>query len=293
MFQIAADMVNRSLDAFGEPPIGDIYDGSRISEAARRQYGPVLRQILRAAHWNFARKIAPLQLLADATGNTLDAATGLPISKAVEPPWCFAYAWPIDGIAARWLPQQLVGSPPTPPIMTNMQTSWPGQRSVPARFLVATSEDFPLMSGEIDWDSLPDFSGTEGVGLTARRIVLTNVTNAHLVYTKLVAEIEQWDPMFAEAFINALGTKLAPVAISDPKAVLSYRAQQISIAQGAIALARLKNANEAGFPQSIDHVADWIRARSPGYGLGWGGAEGPGVLRYGWEASGWADGSVF
>ena len=293
MFQIAADMVNRSLDGFGAPPIGDIFDGSRISEAARRHYGPVLRQLLRAAHWNFARKIAPLDLLADVTGTTLDAATNLPISNAVEPPWCYAYAWPIDGVAARWLPSQLVGTPTTPPIMTNLAQSWPGLRTVPARFLIATSEEFPLLTGEIDWDSLPDFSNIEGVGLTGRRIVLTNTTNAQLVYTKLVAEIEQWDPMFAEAFVNTLGTRLAPVALDDRKLVLSYRAQQIAIAKEAVGLARAANANESGFPKSIDHVPDWIRARSGGYGGSWSGAEGPGVLRYGWEAMGWADGSVF
>src|SRR5438045_2330902 len=120
MFFQPGDIVNRAFDALGLGfALGTLEDGTPESEPARRAYGPALRQLLRAAHWNFARKSGALQLLGDAAGQTRDPATGTPISTQVEPPWRFAYAWPIDGVAARWLPWQMASSGSVP-LMTNL-----------------------------------------------------------------------------------------------------------------------------------------------------------------------------
>lgn len=295
---LPADLLNRALDAIGAGTlIGALSDGTTASEAARRVYGPTLRQLLRAAHWGFARKSAPMLILADVTGQTLDPGTGQPISAAVEPPWTYAYAWPNDGIKARWLPwngqtggASVVGAAAAP-------TS-----AIPARFLVSSSDQFPAETGAVDWDNLPDLG--EGQGPIGRRIILTDVPIASLVYTKLALYPEEWDSLFDEAMVGLLGSRLAIPLMIDHKAdartqlaqrqvAMRAQQQQIAVAKDAIMQARIANANDSGFPQSVSHTPDWITARSGG-GRAWGLADwGPGYTWVGWDSVSFADGSVF
>src|SRR5262249_14663891 len=107
------DVVNQALDLLpgNTVTIGSLDDGKEESELARRWYGQTLRGLLRAAHWDWARKKAPLLLL----GASPNAAQQLVntntqpyeptnVSPFVERPWWYAYAWPVDGVRARWLP---------------------------------------------------------------------------------------------------------------------------------------------------------------------------------------------
>ena len=298
--QLPQDVCNRSLDAIGhDVQIGAFTDGTTESEVCRRLYGPTLRQLLRTANWTFARKQASLQLLGDATGQTLDP-TGTPYPTTVEQPWIYAYAWPIDGVKARWLPQQLPTAMSVPPPVTNLAVN-PGLGWIlrPARFLISSSDQFPVVIGQTDWDSLPDLSSTEGVGNTSRRVVLTNVQNAMLVYTKLVLEIEEWDELFTQAMVSIIASWISMRLLKDKKLALTVRAQQIAIAKEAILQARVANGNDAGFPQGVTREASWILARNRGganwgWGTGWPGAwDTLGSYYYGWETVGLADGSVF
>lgn len=277
--QDPADIANRSLDALGAPErIGTLLDGTDVSEAARRAYGPLLRQLLRAAHWNFSRKSAPLELLGDATGATLDP-RGNPISNAVESPWTYAYAWPPDALKARWMPYSGIQGMPSPPLLTNM-TANPPIPLMPTRFLVSTSDQFPVPVGD---------ATVEGIGLTERKIVLADQQNALLVYTKLVPTIEMWDPLFAEAMVAVMAERLAMVAIRDRKEAIAMRNAQIAIAKGIIADARVSDGNEGW--ETTDHIPDWISGRIGVLGPGWPG--GPGVLFYGWDAFSFSAGSAF
>jgi hypothetical protein len=294
-----SDIVNQSLDALGAGTvIGAMTDGTPISEAARRSYGPMVRQLLRAAHWAFARKSSPLQLLGDSSGQSF-APNGTPLSVNVEQPWLYAYAWPIDGVMARWLPWAPPGAvviPPNPPIPLTtagpLQAWYPPQ---PARFLVSTSEQFPVIIGEVDWDNLPDLQGTEGVGLTARQVILTNVPQATFVYTKLILEIEQWDPLFRQAVVAAMAERLAMVALKDRKVAMTERSVQIALAKQALQAARVASANDSGFPQTTDHTPNWIAARSGGgwWGNGNWGNGGAGYTWVGWSGYAFSDGGVF
>lgn len=292
---LPADVYNRALDMLGaDTVIGDASDGTPASEWLRRNYGRILRELLRAAHWNFARKYAALLLLADASGQTLDPGTSEQISTAVEPPWIYCYAWPSDGVAGRWLPWDLGPLPTTVPLMTNMPQTQVMANQCPARFLISSSDQFPAMVGQVGWDELPNLP--EGQGPISRRVVLTNVPNAKFVYTKLTLAIEEWDPLFEQAMVACLGSRSAMTVLTDKKRAMVERAALIGIAKDALMEARAKNANDAGFPQSLDHVPDWIRARRSG--PGWN-AQGPwgdgafGVLGCGWEPMAMADGSVF
>ncbi len=292
------DLCNRSLDSIGVPiQIGAFTDGTDQSEACRRIYYPTLLQLLRTANWQFARKMAALQLLGDATGQTLDP-LGNPLPTAVDPPWVYCYAWPIDGVRARWLPWQIPPAPGGVPTLTNLQTGpYSGLPSRPAPFLVASSDQYPVVVGSVPWDQLPDFSTTQGVGAISRRVVLTNVQNAQLVYTKLVLELEEWDGLFEQAMVATIASRLAMILIQDKKLAMAERAQQTALAQQAVREARTVNANDAGYPQNISYTPDFIRVRTggasrwnvfPGYS-----APDCGYLSLGWASMSWADGSVY
>lgn len=310
MPQDPCDPINRALDAIGKPELqlGSITDGTLAGRTARRIYGQTLRQLLRSAHWSFARRSAQMELLASRTGQPPPGApTPAPfqqISTAVEWPWLYAYAWPTDAVQARWVPWAPVTSGGAPqgniaigsaPLMTGLTQTGaaPWLNSRPARFLASTSEQFPVpVTADID--------DIEGVGFRSRRIILTDVPNARLVYTALMLEIEMWDELFSQAMVAVLAERLAMPLIADPKERVAIRNGQIAIAKDAIATARAASANEAGFPQTTDQNAPWTlarRARS-GYGGGWDGAGGggggsSGYLYGSWSSYSFGDSGVY
>ena len=258
-----AEIINEALDRLGAPEdaiIGDITDGSQIAEAGRRSYGRQLRALLRTAHWNFARIENQLQLLGDATGQTPN------VSTSVDSPWTYAYAWPTDCVAARWVP-----SPVTPANTTSgvplfqSPGPFPSIPLLPGRFLVSSSSLYPVETGQLPWDQLPDLRMTEGVGPIYRRIILTDVQNALLVYTRLVTVIEEWDDSFRQAMVASMAVVLCPVALKDPKLRITERDRQMNIAKMIIGDARVANGNDAGFPQTTQHLPNWITARNGGW----------------------------
>ena len=290
-------IVNQALDRLSESGkiIGDVTDGSPVAEVARRNYGQALRQLLRAAHWDWARKNAKLTLLADATGNSAP-----PISPIVECPWTYAYAWPIDAVQGRWMPWNPSNAQPVSatgiPLTTGTSalTQYP---LTPGRFLVASSDQYPIEIGSVPWTQLPDLQRTEGVGPINRKIILTDCCQAHFVYTRLGTVIEEWDAMFREALVSMMAMVLAPTAITDKKLMIAERDKQAVIARNAIADARVANGNESGWPQGVDHIPIWLTARSQGYwsnlGGGFGGDAYSGYVYYPWDAAlSWC-GSVF
>lgn len=293
---LPSDICNRSLDSIGSTKIvGDLMDGSPESEVMRRSYGQTLRQLLRAANWGFARKMAHLQLLGDATQTTPPPG----VSSYVEQPWYYAYAWPTDGVKARFVPWEfgnnLGGVPPgneaIPDVpLTGQGTSTPAfpPRLIPTRFVAGSSDQYPVKIGQVGWDAMPDLP--EGTGPITRRIILTNVQHARLVYTALVTEIEVWDELFSEAMVATLASRMALRVLDDKKYALQVRNEQIAIAKNAITQARIADGNEGWY--STDHMPEWITRRSHG---GWGGGyglDGPGVLGYGWDAMSFGDGGA-
>jgi hypothetical protein len=167
------DISNQALDAAGvEFSIGNLEEGSRPAQVLLRAYSQCLRQLLRAAHWNFARKTAPLVLLADATGQTPNVGTQVAV------PWTYEYEYPIDSMKVRFIPwnpqSQSVGVPPnniaipSTPIMPNLgQPPLLGQRIIPARFTEAMDYNY-LPPGNVGYDQ-------QGVSPQGRTVILTNV----------------------------------------------------------------------------------------------------------------------
>lgn len=286
-----ATVVNQAIDMLGEPGqiIGDLTDGTPVAEAARRYYGQGLRQLLRTAHWDFARTQERLQLLGDATGT---AATDTPpVSAYVESPWAYCYAWPQNAVQGRWLPWTPINAQPDNeqgvPLTTGA-SALAQYNLIPGRFLVSSSSQYPVLVGQpASWEQMPDIQRTEGLGMTSRKVILTDCCEARFVYTRLVTTIEEWDALFREAFVMMLAASLAPTVIKDKKLALAERDRLIPLIKMAVADARVANGNESGMPQSVDHQPAWITGRNWGAGFGaWGNggfgafSGGPGGLGY-------------
>lgn len=250
---LPVDLVNRALDecGFDEYDVGDLSEGTDAAMAALRIYDPTLRQLLSAAHWNFARKQEKLVMIGDVTG--INAAfTGVP------GPWSYMYEWPTDCVHARFVPrtdQTVVGN-----ILT-----W----ASPAPFLVASfSIPNPI---ESQWDQI------EGHDPEQTRVILTNQLTASLVYTGMMMYPDAWDPLFEQAMVAVLAARLAMAVIKDKREARIVRADNISIAKGALDAARVRDGDEGW--TIADHTPDWIRARTAG--AAW---SGPGTLWMPWAS---------
>jgi hypothetical protein len=291
----AEDIANRALDAAGSDMIiGDLEEGSRPAQVCLRQYAPALQRLSRSAHWDALRKQAPLTLLADATGQTAN------VGNIVPAPWIYEYALPIDCMKARfvpWMAAPLANQAPpgniaagAAPLMTGLaQPPASMARLRPARFLVANDYNYPAVQpgSGTDWEDVP------GISPLSRTVILTNVAGAQLVYTALIGYPNMWDALFREAMVALLASEIALPLAQDKKLGLQLRAQQIAIAKEKITAARVSDGNEGFY--SSDISVDWMSARRSGgawrHGAGDGG--GAGVLGYGWDACGFADGTAF
>jgi len=294
MSNTPTDIANQALDAIGYPnAIGDLEEGTRPAQVLLRAYGQCLRQLLRCAHWDFARKTAPLTLLADATGNTEAVGTLVPV------PWIYEYAYPTDCAKARFIPWNRQGSPaapsgnivpanPSSPLVTGLGLpTLTGQRIVPARFTIASDVNYPPQQGQIYWQ-------VQGVSPQGRTVVLTNVQNAEMVYTAILLYPSVWDALFRAAMVAYLASEVAlPLwADKDKKFGLQIQTQQVGLTKQKIKQARITDGNEGFY--SSDIPVDWMQTRRVGFGVtGWSGVDGPGMLLGGWDSVGFADGTAY
>jgi hypothetical protein len=293
---LIADVINQSLDACGSMvTIGDPEEGTREAQVALRAYGQCLRQMLRAANWDFARKQAPLTLLADATGQTSGVGSVVPV------PWIYEYQYPVDCMKVRFVPWNYLQAAPVPagniqipttiPLTTagNGQAPLSGQRLKPARFLVANDPNYAPQQGQIFWE-------TQGQSPQGNTVILTDVQNAQVVYTALMLYPSVWDPLFREGLVAYLASQLALPLAKDKKFGLQMRKENIEIAKMKIQQARIADGNEGHY--SSDIKVDWMAFRNAGRGGpfnnggGFGGG-GPGVYWGGWDNVGFSDGSAY
>ncbi len=261
------DVANEALVACGfNFVIGNLQEGTRPAQILLQKYGQCLRQLLRSAHWNFARLQTPMTLLADATGQTPNVPTN------TIAPWVYEYAIPIDCMKARfvpWGPQGLTAPIPSgnyvppnssSPVVGGLGVPVAGAHLRPARFLEANDPNFAPQSGQLFWE-------TQGSSPQGQTVILTNVQNATLVYTALMNYPSNWDSQFRAAIVAFLasevafalwaskGEKFAPLG-------MKIREDQMKIAAAKIMAARLTDGNE-GWHNS-DFVPDWMRFRNSG-----------------------------
>ncbi len=330
---VPADLVNMALDAIGsEVSIGDIEEGSREAQVCLRSYTECLRQLLRTANWDFARKQVQPFLLADATGNTPNVGT------TVQYPWTYCYAYPDDCVRARFVFGNSYSSLTAPAgntsipntsLMTGLSATnnINTNKIIPAKFVVATDFNYTYVSSNQlvyeaflpfansfdptfysnfmafmqSQNALPGFNSpnganeTPGVAPTCRTVINTNIANAQLVYTAFIPYPSIWDAMFRDAFVHYLASTVALAVIKDKKFALQMRAQEIQITKQKILEARIADGNEGNY--STDHTPDWMRIRSVGGRYGDGGMDpigwNSGGGFGGWDACMFSDGSSY
>lgn len=285
MAYLPEDVSNQALDQAGvEYTIGSLTEGTRPAQVLLRAYSQCLQQLLRAAPWAFARREAPLTLLADVTGQTPNVGTQVPSGFIYE------YAYPIDCARIRyipWFPFQNPGAPtnniqpanPSSPVVTNLgQPPFAGVRPRPARYLITNDPNYPPQAGQINWE-------VQGVSPQGRTVILTNVQNALCVYTVTVLYPSVWDHLFRAAMVAYLASEIAVPLAKDKKFGLTMRAQNISIAKVKIGEARAMDGNEMW--ASSDFSTDWMRFRNAGHGMGNDGYGSGGFGGYGTWGGGW------
>lgn len=283
---------NQALDAAGiDFTLGDLEEGTRPAQVCLRAYSECLRQLLRAANWDFARREAPLLLLADASGQTPDVGSVVPGGQ-----FCYEYAYPTNCARVRYIPWNPFLNPGTPsgnitppdpsaPVMTGLgQQPGMGQRVTPARFLITN-----------DFNYVPADVGIEQPGMspTGRVVILTNVQQAYCVYTYEALYPSVWDHQFRAAMVAYLASEIAMPLARDKKFGLQMRDRNIGIAVAKIQSARATDGNETW--SSSDIAVDWMRIRYSGGSYGpWGGTgEGPGYCFGGLDQVGLSNGSAY
>jgi hypothetical protein len=292
---LIADVANQALDAAGiDETIGDIEEGTRPAQVLLRAYGQNLRQLLRAANWDFARREAPLVMLADATGSTPNVGTQVPRGQFI-----YEYAYPIDACKIRfipWHPFQNPGAPQgniIPPNanapLTTATPQFAGRRLIPAKFVITNDPNYPPEPGQIFWE-------VQGQSPQGRVVIMCNVYKAMCIYTTTALYPSMWDSLFREAMVALLASNVALPLSKDKKFGMQMRKDNIEIAKAKIREARVVDGNES--VASSDISVDWMRTRNTG---GWGrgghgqGGEGGGFGGFGggFDAMNLADGSTF
>lgn len=299
--QSPADVANEVLQKIMWPErIGDLEEGTDMSNAILQKWDECLKSLLRSAKWGCARKQAPILLLADVTGNTANVGTAVPY------PWIYEYAYPIDAVMARFIPMNWQNPStivpadniqlPQTPLNTGIGNTFLGGKIVPSRFIVTNDFNYPPQIGAVPWD-------VPGVSPQGRTVILSNVKDAILVYTVQVLYPSIWDSLFRAAFVAYLASEVAGIiwAKKDMATGLKVRDEMIKAVTGIVTKARAESANEGG-PSTSDLRVDWVDARRSGgawaggyyngAGGAWGGGD-PGYF-YGADAGlALANGAVF
>jgi hypothetical protein len=226
-------------------------DGSAEGNVASLFYQPKIDDLHRSAHWNFARFQAPLTLLKAAQG-TPENPTGT--TTLIPPqPWTYSYAYPSDCLKARYvLPTLSVSGYGGVPFTTADNNATPvyGQ-NIAVRFAVA-----------VDTDALGN----------KVRVIMTNISQAQLVYTCRITDPNLWDPSFIQAATSYLGAWFVNALARNA----SLHKDQMQTAMRVVNNARVTDGNEG--PMTMDHTPDWITIRGAapaGFNHG--------VFFYGWD----------
>jgi len=254
------DIVNRALAAISaQADIVNSAENSKEAVAARLLYDPTRQQLLRAAHWNFARKTATLTLLKAAPGTPENpSATGVAAwtPDFPSPPWLYEYLVPADCQQLRFIVPSIAfagaGGGMSGGGNVNVAASAVGAM-LPQKFVLA--------------------SDTNQQGQQVN-VVLSNQPQAIAVYTADVINENLWDSCFQEAMVFGLASRFA-MTIAGDKSLARMVSQQAMMAVNA---ARVTDGNEG--LTSGDSLPDWLRVR--GYAGDWSG----GSYTSGWVTPG-------
>lgn len=247
--QSIVSISNIALLSIGaQAQISSLNEGSTQSNACSQLFQFVYEMLSRTALWNCLRQQSTLSLIAAAVGTPENPqGTTLPLPP---PPWLYSYQLPSACLRARYVVPTIpsTGSTPISPALLYATTMIPNQGQIPFRVAYST-----------------DSSGNP------LQIVLTNLSQAQLVYTVNQPNPQIWDAAFTAAMVASLAAWLVPALSSN----MPLMGMQQKIAERLIAEARISDGDEGTTSQ--DHIPDFIRARNGGaycatgwYGEGFG-----------------------
>jgi hypothetical protein len=255
--QNIVSVCNISLLSIGaQAQISNLTENSTQANACNTLYQFVYEQLARTALWNCLRQQAVLTLIQAAQG-TPENPTG---SLFPQPPipWLYAYSLPSNCLQARYIVPSFpsTGNSPISPAYVAAAAWLPGAGQIPFQVAYGT-------------DSLNN----------PIQIILTNQTQAQLVYTVNQPNPQIWDADFTAAYVASMAAYLVP-ALSLNMALMQI---QVKLAEGIIANARVRDGNEGSTQQ--DHIPDFMRARNSGGGYGYNILGGYGME--GWSNMAW------
>ena len=163
----SVDLVNLALDRLGQQPISSLSQTTGNGPLALSTYDHERRTLLNETHWTFARSEITLDLLS--TNNWQN--------------WSFAYSYPPDCIRIHYI------------MNPNLVQSYIGYPYNPA------IENFFCRNCPHDVTQALDQNGNQ----TGQKVILTNMEDAILVYTKDTTDIA----LFPEPFQDVLILKMA------------------------------------------------------------------------------------
>ncbi|CAJ0778761.1 hypothetical protein LMG7141_00796 [Ralstonia condita] len=177
-------IANMALDAIGtRSTIAAMNEGSAEANAINRHWDNAVASVLRAAHWNFARKQVALTLLQDGTNG-----------GTVPTPWLYEYAYPSDCLLMRYL-MPLIQVQPVSVVGSASPVAAYGP---PVKFVIGTDVD--LNGNPIN-------------------VILTNQPQAVGVYTFRNTNTAMWDELFVQALASYLGSRVC-IALTGDKAMM-------------------------------------------------------------------------
>ena len=257
IFNMALDQIKARASVTSINPS----DGSVAGNVGARIYQQRIDALSRSAHWNCTRMQQSLGLLRAAVGTPENVSGALPVPPT---PWLYEYALPTNPqcLKARYIVPVLAGSSSsTVPLMTG------GGMVLPAYMGGNTTIPF-LVSSDLD------ASGNQ------IRVILTNMSQAQLVYTARISDPDLWDAAFTDAAVMTLA-EWACLPVGGDKqlgAACAVRANQYI-------LEALVSDGDEGTTQ-YNHVPDWIAVRGATGGR-------PVVGSSNYDSMSFSDGSVF
>lgn len=216
-------IANMALDVVGtRSTIASLTEGSNEANAIGRHWDNAVDAMLRAAHWNFARKQIPLTLLQDATNGGV-----------VPSPWLYEYAYPSDCVLMRQL-MPMIQTQELEPSVGATSVAGVAAYGPPVKFLIATDTD---------------------INGNPINVLLTNQPQAIGIYTFRNTNTSMWDALYVQGFAAYLGARVCMTLTGDK----NTQRMALSEAQQYANDAQRMNGNEG--LTVIDSTPDWMRVR--------------------------------
>lgn len=199
------EIANMALDLIGtRSTIASLTENSVEAAAVSRHWSNALDCVLRACHWNFARKQISLTLLKDGTQG-----------QSVPTPWLYEYAYPTDCVLLRYLMPLIQTSPTTVVGTASPMTAY----GPPVPFVLSSDND------------------ANGNPI---QVILTNQPQAQAVYTWRNTLTTMFDAQFVNALSAYLGSRICKALTGD----MAMMKAAFEIASELTIKAQASNGNE-------------------------------------------------